>query len=142
MGGLTFVDLNSESDYISLFCKEYGNAISTEDGFIVECKYPLATAKHICHGGKKNAPFQKARAQRILWPKYILSNPVERKVLIDNQTGYIIFFFEKGKTAYAVVCSKLKNGNLNLTTGFLVDGKRAMAYRKGKQPYSFYPNKK
>jgi len=76
----------------------------------------------------------------IEWPKYILLNPDKRKILKDSTTGNIVFFFEKGKTAYAVICNPLKDGKLNLISGFVVGGPRKANYCNGKPPYEFYRN--
>ncbi|MFH1694213.1 MAG: hypothetical protein ABH880_00455 [Patescibacteria group bacterium] len=144
MAGLTYVSVGSEEDYIDLFTKKYGAPIKTPDCFTVECKYLRQTALHFLYGKKKSGKFQPARASRIYYAEYILENPNERKTLLDTQTGNLIFFFEraKGKIRYAVICSVLKDDNLNLISGFVVGGKRAEEYRDGKLPYTFYQKKK
>jgi hypothetical protein len=138
--GLITISLNSESDYINIFCKEYKNLIETPDGFLVKCCHLQKTAIHFCCGSKKNSKFQKARAQRLLWAKYILLNQEERKVLKDNKTKNIIFFFERKKTRYAVICKPINIDKkiIRLISGFVVGGKRAMDYREANPPYSYY----
>ncbi len=138
---LTTICLSSEIDYIERFCEIYKDEIITPDGFRIICKYPKETAKHFCRGGDKKQ-FQAGRAYRIEWGKDILLNPKERKVLLDNKTNNLIFFYENGRVAYAVICSPQKNGQLNLVSGFIVGGRRTIDYREGKPPYSFYEIKK
>jgi hypothetical protein len=53
-----------------------------------------------------------------------------------------VFFFEKGKTAYAVICAMLGDNNLNIISGFIVAGTRKLKYRNGKPPFEFYQIKK
>jgi len=144
MAGLTYVSVGSEKEYVDLFRNAYGKPIKTPDCFTVECKYLEQTALHFLYGSGKNKKFQPARASRIYYADYILKNPSERKVLLDNKTKNLVFFFErkKGKIRYAVVCSVLKNGNLNLISGFVVGEKRAVKYRDNKPPYSFYQKTK
>jgi len=129
----------SEKEAIERFCSEYENEINTPNGFVVVCKYPVETAKHIC-GGKKRK-FQSTRARYILWPKYIFLHPEERIVLQDNKTKNLIFFHEEKSIAYAVICRPLRGGKLDLISGFVVRGTRAVKYREGRPPYSFYKKK-
>ncbi|MDP2749833.1 MAG: hypothetical protein Q8O89_03300 [Nanoarchaeota archaeon] len=133
--GLTTVCLDTEEEHIQRFCDEYKDEIVTPDGFVIFCKYPEKTAKHICCG--KNGVFQKTRAQRILWPKYILLNPSERIVLIDTTNKSTLFFFTKRRKPHLVVCNEL-GGKLNLISSFAVGGKRIEKYRNGESPYEFY----
>ena len=115
-----------------LFCIK--DEIKTPDGLTVFCKYLEKTAKHFCCG--KNGPFQKTRAQRILWAKYILFNPSERILLKDTSTGNRLFFLTRKRLPHVVVCNKL-DGKLNLVSSLLVGGGRAEKYRKGEPPYEF-----
>lgn len=140
MEELTFSCIETEEEYCNKFCEIYSEPINTPDGFRIICKNPRERAKHICCGSDNI--FQKARASRIEWPKYIFLNPKERKILLDTQTKNLIFFFEKGKTGYAAICSQLGSGQLNLISGFVVAGKRKENYRDGKPPYNFYEIKK
>jgi len=139
MKELTYCCIETEEDYFTKFCELYGSEIYTPDGFCVVCKRLKETAIHACGGKEKK--FQKARAARIEWPMYILLNPDKRKVLKDTQSGNLVFFFEKGNTAYAIICSELTNGKLNLISGFVVGGNRRIKYREGKPPYEFYIKK-
>lgn len=141
MEELTCCFLASEAEYIAKFCELYKDEINTPDGFHVVCLNPEKQAKHFCRGSDGRF-FQKARAVRICWASYILLNVECRKVLLDTSTNNVIFFFEKGKTSYAVVCSQLKNSKLNLISGFIASGARAIAYREVKPPYKFYSIKK
>lgn len=141
MEGLTFYELPDEQAYIAKFCEIYKDGINTPDGFSIVCLYPEKTAKHFCCGGE-NRKFQKSRVARIGWAKYILLNVSRRKILLDTSTKNIIFFFEKGRTAYTVVCAPRVDSRLNLITGFLVKGQRAEKYRLAKPPYQFYAIKK
>lgn len=137
---LITISRETEQEYIDLFCSEYKNSITTPDGFVIVCKHPEETARHICGG--KTKKFQEPRARYILWPKYIFQKTDERIVLRDNSSKNIIFFFEKKRIAYAVICSPLKSGELNLISGFITGGKRVVDYRKGNPPYSFYKKAK
>jgi len=118
------------------FCNTYREEITTPDGFVVFCKYLEQTAKHFCRG-KDGKTFQKVRAQRMLWAKYILMNPSERIVLNDTQTSNTLFFLTKKRHPHLVVCRKLGT-KWNLISSFAVGGKRAEKYRNGKSPYVFY----
>jgi len=138
MEELTYCCIDTEEENYDRFCEVYKEEICTPDGFCIVCINPRERAKHICGGAEKK--FQKDRARRLEWPKYILLNPDKRKVLRDTTTGYIIFFFEKKKIAYAVICHPLSNGKLNLISGFIVGSKRRMNYSNGKPPYEFYRN--
>ena len=135
MDTLKTIFLNSEQEYIDKFCAEYKDEIKTPDGFIIVCKYLNETALHICGG--KSKKFQPTRARYILWPKYILLHLQERTKLFDNSSKNIIFFLDRSKISYAVICGKLRDGRLNLISGIVVGGKRAVDYRKGNPPYSF-----
>ena len=136
MEELTYCCIETEEEIYDKFCELYSQDICTPDGFCVVCIEPRKRAKHICGGSEKK--FQKDRARRLEWPKYILLNPDKRKILKDTVTGNLIFFFEKKKTAYAVVCRPLKDGRLNLISGFLVGGQRRDSYSNGKPPFEFY----
>ena len=136
---LSFLFLSSEDEYYEKFCEIYKEEIITPDGFCVVCKFPKERARHICGGGSHK--FQKDRAGRIGWPKHILLNPENRVILFDTQTKNLVFFFEKNRTSYVVICSEMKDGKFNLISGFLVSGNRAKKYKEAKPPYKFY-NKK
>ena len=136
MGRLIYVSLNSEHAYIDKFCEEYKDKIKTPDCFTIVCKYLERTARHVCGG--RNYKFQEDRANRILWPKSIFLNPEKRKVLLDQKTKKLIFFLEKGRTNYAVICSRFKNENLNFISGFIVGGNRAKAYKEDRNKYPYY----
>ena len=140
MDELKTVFPKSEDEAINIFCSEYQNQIKTLDGFTILCKNPHKTAIHICGG--KQGKFQEVRARYVLWPKYILLHPDERRVLVDNKSKNFIFFLYKHKIPYAIICSPLKDGKLNLISGFIATGKRAVDYRKGNPPYSFYIKQK
>ncbi len=133
--GLITLIRDTEAEYIQDFCEAYKDEITTPDGFVIFCKYLEQTAKHFCCG--KNGPFQKTRAMRILWAKYILMNPDERIVLKDMTTGNTMFFLTRTKTPHIVICNKL-DGKWNLISAFAVNGKRAQQYRKGQPPYEFF----
>jgi len=133
--GLTTLLRDTEDEYIEDFCQAYQDEICTPDGFIVFCKYLKETGKHFCCG--KNGVFQKTRAMRILWAKYILMNPSERIILTDTTTGNTLFFLTKTATPHVVICKKLGN-KWNLISAFAVGGKRAQQYRKGQHPYTFF----
>src|SRR3990167_2778346 len=103
--GLSTLFWETEEEYIQKFCETYKDEIKTPDGYIVFCKYIDKTAKHFCRG-KDGKTFQKTRAQRILWAKYILLNLNERIVLIDTSTDNILFFLTRERCSHLVVCSK------------------------------------
>ena len=136
MDNIVTLFLNSEQEYIDRFCEEYKNPILTPDGFIIECKYLKKTAYHFCCG-KNGKHFHQARASKILWAKYILMNCDQRIILQDCRTNNLIFFLSK-RTPYAVICSILYENKLNLISGFMVSGKRGVAYKNGKPPYVFF----
>lgn len=133
--GLTTLHRDTEDEYIKEFCEVYKEEIHTPDGFVIFCKYLESTAKHVCCGTEK--VFQKTRAMRILWAKYILLNPEERIVLKDTSTDNLLFFLTRTKIPHVVVCKKLED-KWNLISSFAVGGKRAEQYRKGKPPYEFF----
>ena len=132
---LTAIFRDTEAEFIRYFCETYKNEMQTPDGFSVFCKYPEDTAKHFCRG--TSGVFQRTRAQRMGWVKYILFNPSERNVLIDTNTKKILFFFTRRRKPHLIVCEKL-DGKLNLISGFPVRGERAERYRNGDPPYVFY----
>ncbi len=140
MNGLCTIFLRSEDDYINKFCEEYKNPIETPDGFIIKCTCLRKTAIHFIYGSFKPAKFQKSRAQRLLWAKYILLNPDERKLLIDKKTNNIIFFFDKNRKYYAVICRPIDESKkiLELISGFIVSGNRITAYREANPPYEYF----
>jgi hypothetical protein len=133
---LTTLFLNTENEYIEKFHETYRDDFNTPDGFTICCKYLEATAKHFCCG--KNGSFQKTRAQRILWAKYILLNPNERIILTDTTTNNIIFFFTKH--SHCIICRKLGE-KLNLISSFIASGKRKNMYKNGKPPFIYYIQK-
>lgn len=139
MDRLSTIFLRSENDYINKFCEEYKDPIKTPDGFIIKCIYLRKTAIHFICGGK-STKFQKARAQRLLWAKYILLNPDERKLLIDRKTNNIIFFFDKNRKYYAVICRPIDESKkiLELISGFIVSGNRITTYREANPPYEYF----
>jgi len=137
--GLTTLIRDTEDEYIKDFCEAYKDEICTPDGFVVFCKYLEKTAKHVCCG--KDGPFQKTRAMRILWAKYILMNPSERIILKDTTTGNTLFFLTRTKTPHIVICKKLDN-KWNLVSAFPVSGERAQQYKKGQPPYEFFQKDK
>ncbi len=141
MENLPHFCLSDEAEYIKKFCELYADEIKTPDDLSIICRDLEKTARHFCCGGN-GCIFQPARAQRIGWAKYILLHPDERKILLDTETKKIIFFFEHKRTAFAVICVPIKENQLNLISGFVVGGKRAIAYREGKKPYEFYVIKK
>jgi hypothetical protein len=140
MDGLKTVFPKSENEAIDIFCSEYQDQIKTPDGFTIICKNPRKIVIHICGG--KQGEFQQVRARYTLWPQYILLHPEDRTILIDNSSKNFVFFLYKHPIPYAVICSPLKNGKLNLISGFIVTGKRVVDYRKGNSPYSFYKKQK
>ena len=142
MESLPYFFLSDKTEYIKKFCELYTDEIKTPDGLNIGCKDPKKSAVHFCRGGKDGDDFQPARAQRIGWAKYILLHPEERKVLLDTETKNIIFFFEKGRTSYAVICRPINESKFELISGFIVGGFRALAYREGRKPYEFYLIKK
>lgn len=135
--GLITIIRETEEEYIADFCEAYKDDIHTPDGFVVFCKYLRTTAIHFCRGNKKGAKFQKTRAMRIMWAKYILMNPDERIVLKDISTGNTLFFMTREKTPHVVICKKL-NDKWNLISSFAVGGDRAKKYLKGEHPYEYY----
>lgn len=134
--GLITLIRDTEEEYIREFCAAHQDDIITPDGFTVFCKYPEKTARHICRG-KEDKVFQKTRAQRILWAKFILLHPDERIVLTDNQSKNLLFFLTRHRHPHLVVCSKLDE-KWNIISSFAVSGKRAEKYRNGEPPYDFY----
>lgn len=133
--GIITIIRETEAEYIADFCEAYKDEIHTPDGFVVFCKYLEATAKHVCCG--KDGKFQKTRAMRIMWAKYILLNPTERIVLKDVSTDNTLFFMTREKTPHVVVCKKLGD-KWNLISSFAVGGDRAKKYLKGEHPYEYY----
>lgn len=77
MSELTYCDIGTEDGYYKRFCEIYGTDIKTPDGFCITCKNLEGTARHVCGGAQKI--FQKARACRIEWPKYILLHPEKER---------------------------------------------------------------
>lgn len=134
--GLVTLCRETEEEYIEEFCNAYKDEIVTPDGFVIFCKYLEQTAKHVCRGQDKKT-FQRVRAQRILWAKFILMNPSERIILSDTQSSNTLFFLTDTKRPHVVVCKKLGD-KWNLISSFAVGGKRAEKYRNGKPPYTFY----
>lgn len=137
--GLVTLHRETEAEYLEAFYEEYKEDFCTPDGFTIFCKYPETTAKHFCCG--KKGPFQKVRAMRILWAKYILLNPSERIVLKDTSSGNTLFFLTRTKTPHIVICRKLE-GKWNLVSSFAVGGKRAEQYRNGEPPYEYFDKSK
>ena len=134
--GLKSIFRDTEEEYIQEFCEAFKEEIQTPDGFTVFCKYLRKTAIHICRG-QDGKVFQPARAQRILWAKYILMHPNERIVLTNEITGNLLFFLTKERNPHLIVCNKLEE-KWNIISSHLVGGKRAKAYLSGKPPYPYY----
>jgi hypothetical protein len=134
--GLITLIRDTEDEYIQEFLVAHQGDITTPDGFTVFCKYPEKTALHICRGGDGKV-FQKTRAQRILWAKFILLHPEERIVLKNSQNNNLLFFLTRQRTPHLVVCNKL-DGKWNIISSHAVGGKRAEQYRNGTPPYGFY----
>lgn len=127
---------NSEQGYINRFCEEYKDKIKTPDCFTIVCKDLKKTAYHICYG--KVNRFQGSRAQRILWPKYILMHPEKRDILINQKNNNFIFFYSEKRKHYIAVCKKLKKEIFNLITGYPVSGQILKDLKAVKYPYSYY----
>ena len=134
--GLITLIRDTEEEYIEEFLAAHQDDIITPDGFTVFCKYPEATARHICRG-KEGKVFQITRAQRILWAKFILLHPEERIVLKNSQNNNLLFFLTRQRQPHLVVCNKV-DGKWNIISSHAVGGKRAEQYRNGTPPYGFY----
>jgi len=139
MNNLQSIFYNSEKEYIEEFCKEYKDPIKTPDGFIVLCQNIKQKAYHFCEGSVHK--FQRRRAQRILYPKYIFLYPEER-VILKNQNikNKLFFFFYRKRNSYLIIC-RIMNKNkldLDLTSGYPIFGKKIKDLLGPNPPYKFY----
>lgn len=111
--------LGTDQEYIDRLRHEYNNKpITIAEG--VEVSFFLLNDSDCMHSlaGKAKTKVNPFRAQRILWIKFILTNPSVRTVKRSLSNGLIVF--HSNELGYVVVCQPTRKG-LKYITQYICD---------------------